>query len=470
MALHALTHARELTDVDSVNLALALGDFDVTRHQPHPPGYPLVVAAAHVFSWLGPVGAYIAVAVAFSGASVIATWALAEELFGEGSGFVAACVVAATPLFLYHGDIVSVYLPEVTFASVVVLLAARVARRREGRADLLLLPALAVAGGFRPSILPLLLPVCAVAAALGRPPPRRLVGGGLAAAVVVALWAVPMVMESQGLGAYLAASSALYREAAEGTSVLYGAPPRAVFLNARLVMGATAMCLLAGVGVLLAAGLRRPRAAERRSWAVLAAWLLPYVALYVLVHIGKPAYVLAYLPALAIAVAGLVADRQRAQRVAGVVVVAVLLAYAALPRSPLPERFAELWPTAAAVRSQDAEARAMSRIARSCPAPSCTVVSLPDLGRTFCRDPASLARWYAPRTRFARPESLDAVPADGELLWVGIDPPVPVRRHATPEPGAGSWEIWRSGPAATRAILAEGVPDDSCPGRPAGGG
>ena len=51
-ALFAITRSHWLDDWDSVNFALALDDFDVMRHRPHPPGYPLYIAAgklAHVF-------------------------------------------------------------------------------------------------------------------------------------------------------------------------------------------------------------------------------------------------------------------------------------------------------------------------------------------------------------------------------------------------------------------------------------
>jgi hypothetical protein len=44
-AIFALTRSRWLDEWDSVNFALALDDFDVARHQPHPPGYAIYVAA-----------------------------------------------------------------------------------------------------------------------------------------------------------------------------------------------------------------------------------------------------------------------------------------------------------------------------------------------------------------------------------------------------------------------------------------
>ena len=42
--------ASSLDDIDAVNFALALGDFDPARHQPHPPGYAVYVLLAKVFA------------------------------------------------------------------------------------------------------------------------------------------------------------------------------------------------------------------------------------------------------------------------------------------------------------------------------------------------------------------------------------------------------------------------------------
>jgi hypothetical protein len=53
-ALFALTRSHWLDDWDSVTFAFALDDFDVMRHRPHPPGYPLYVAAGKL--------AYLAIA------------------------------------------------------------------------------------------------------------------------------------------------------------------------------------------------------------------------------------------------------------------------------------------------------------------------------------------------------------------------------------------------------------------------
>ena len=48
-ALYYFTRSPALDEWDSVQFALGVGDFNLWRHQPHPPGYPLYVAAG----WLG---------------------------------------------------------------------------------------------------------------------------------------------------------------------------------------------------------------------------------------------------------------------------------------------------------------------------------------------------------------------------------------------------------------------------------
>src|SRR5207247_4159715 len=45
LALHLPYLPASLEDLDSINFALGLRHFDVAAHQPHPPGYPLYIAA-----------------------------------------------------------------------------------------------------------------------------------------------------------------------------------------------------------------------------------------------------------------------------------------------------------------------------------------------------------------------------------------------------------------------------------------
>src|ERR1700730_16584336 len=48
LAAHLPFLPASLEDLDSINFALGLRHFDVAHHQPHPPGYPLFIAAAKI--------------------------------------------------------------------------------------------------------------------------------------------------------------------------------------------------------------------------------------------------------------------------------------------------------------------------------------------------------------------------------------------------------------------------------------
>ncbi|MEP6593165.1 MAG: DUF2723 domain-containing protein, partial [Acidobacteriota bacterium] len=48
LALHLPYLPHTLEDIDSINFALGIRHFDVARHQPHPPGYPVFIALGKV--------------------------------------------------------------------------------------------------------------------------------------------------------------------------------------------------------------------------------------------------------------------------------------------------------------------------------------------------------------------------------------------------------------------------------------
>src|SRR5262245_64821873 len=60
---------RLLYNWDAVQFALALREYDVIKHQPHPPGYILYVVVGRIVNaWLAdPTATYVTLAVIFSG-------------------------------------------------------------------------------------------------------------------------------------------------------------------------------------------------------------------------------------------------------------------------------------------------------------------------------------------------------------------------------------------------------------------
>jgi len=100
-AIFALTRSYWLDDWDSVNFALALDSFDVPKHQPHPPGYPIYVAAGKlVHLVIADHAAALTLVSSLSGAAVAAMFfVLLRRSVDWAVALVAAAAMALSPLF-----------------------------------------------------------------------------------------------------------------------------------------------------------------------------------------------------------------------------------------------------------------------------------------------------------------------------------------------------------------------------------
>src|SRR2546426_8460007 len=94
--------ARMLYNWDAVQFALALREYDVAKHQPHPPGYILYVALGRlVNAWLDdPTAAYVFLAVLFSGLTTFVVYYLALAIYDRTTALAAATLLAREPALL----------------------------------------------------------------------------------------------------------------------------------------------------------------------------------------------------------------------------------------------------------------------------------------------------------------------------------------------------------------------------------
>jgi len=100
-ALYAVTRSRWLDDWDSVQFALGLDDFDVTRHQPHPPGYPVYIAAGKIIHFiLADHASALTLLSSLSGAAVATMFYILSRRYLRWSlAFYATIFMALMPLF-----------------------------------------------------------------------------------------------------------------------------------------------------------------------------------------------------------------------------------------------------------------------------------------------------------------------------------------------------------------------------------
>jgi hypothetical protein len=295
--------ARMLYNWDAVQFALALREYDVVKHQPHPPGYILYVGLGRIVNaWLhDPTAAYVLLAVAFSGLTTVVVYLLAREIYDRVTALAAASVLAVSPLGWFYGSVGLTYAGEALFASSVAYFAFRALDGSD--ADAWLAAAyLALAAGMRQSLLILLLPMWLVACAVGVRRMRSVLIGLAILGSLTLMWFVPMVMLTGGLGRYVDASLYLAESVVRPTSIV-GGPFDATLRMSRYLLES----VLVALGALAIAALLVPWYVRRHGWGpregLLLAWIVPPVLVYTLVHFGQAGYVLTFLPALVVLLA-----------------------------------------------------------------------------------------------------------------------------------------------------------------------
>jgi hypothetical protein len=218
---HAACLPSTFADVDGINFALGVRDFDVSRHQPHPPGYPVFIAGAKASTAvLGTIGVPdpevrgLAIWSALSGALLIPLLFLLYRTLVDDRAVAAwgAVVAVASPLLWFNGFRPLSDVPGLAIVVLVHLLLCAVVLRPPPPARAarwLVAGALAagVAMGLRSQTFVLTLPLLGVAVLMPRRGLREKDRLAAVAAVIVGtlLWVVPLLIASGGPEAYLLA-------------------------------------------------------------------------------------------------------------------------------------------------------------------------------------------------------------------------------------------------------------------------
>ncbi len=314
-----------LEDIDSVNFALGVRDFDPGQHRPHPPGYPVYIAlgkaATAVTRAAWPEGrpdrveARALAALSLAGALAL-VWLTARvsATFSPGGAertaqprltrrsALTALLVAACPLTWYLAARPMSDVPGLA-AACAALACIGLAWWRQHPADdgsrRLTAPEMAASGrmivlgallagfavGFRTQTLWLTAPllVLVLADRAGRGLAGALLGSAIAFTVGALAWGIPLLVASGGLNAYLAALGSQAGEDFAGVEMLYLNPtPRlAAFALMRTFVWPWDSVPLASVVLVVAAlGAVVLLARERRTALAVAAITLPYLAFH----------------------------------------------------------------------------------------------------------------------------------------------------------------------------------------------
>jgi len=289
----------QLYSFDSVNLALALHEFDPTRNQPQPPGYPLFVLEARLLHVLlgTPERTFAVLALLISAICLALLYQLGNRLFSPAVGLAAAGLLLVNPVFWYSG-LTSPLRPHLALISLLAAYCCWRAANGEHRYFYASSMVLGLGGGFRPELSLILLPLWAWAGWRG----ARFgvwVRGGLLLIATTALWVAILVLASGGVTPMIAAFRDYATAQTFQTSVAFGS----VSLGWRRMLGRafvwTALGALPWLWALPFAWFRRQQWPHTtRSLGFLTAWFLPGFLFHCLIHIGDPDHALTTIPAV----------------------------------------------------------------------------------------------------------------------------------------------------------------------------
>ena len=352
LLVHVAAGPGHLDDVDAINFTLGVRDFDVAKHQPHPPGYPVLIAAAKVVagaahalgglsgmlpaSWTAvPVEtAALSLLAMIAGAwLIVAMQPLARAVSGDAETALAAGILAiACPLALVTVSRPLSDAPGLAAAlGVQALLATAFAQQRGWRARdvapaelaatgrLIVLAAFAagLAIGLRTQTAWLTLPllILVIADRAGRSAAAAIVGSAVTFTAGVLCWALPLVIVSGGPAAYWKAIASQAGEDLEGVDMLltstrplwrlamnllqtfvlpWGPLPLAVVVLTLAALGIVVLLRRDRRGLVLLAGAAAPYAIFHLVWQenVTTRYALPIVppiALLAAIGLGAPA-------------------------------------------------------------------------------------------------------------------------------------------------------------------------------------
>ncbi|HEX9014498.1 MAG TPA: hypothetical protein VF960_00685 [Chloroflexota bacterium] len=309
IALRIPFASRTLFAWDSANFALALTQYNVAFHQPHPPGYPLYVGIASVLdSWLADANlSFVVISIAASGLAVAALYLLVASMYDPWTGFVAAVLLGVGVGFWGYGEVAYPYTSLAFFGVLVASLCWMMWRGHRSVAVLSGL-ILGISGGIRQDTLLFLGPLWLVSV-WGTGVIRFILSTGVLG-LTVAAWLYPAAVLSGGWAVFAEASVEQGYLVLPTSSAIYqgidGLRHNSLLLvhSLDVMFGATALVVLYGLGRFLT--FRGVVADQRLRFLLL--WFIPPVLVYAMFHIGEPGYVLSIVPVLCIVAAVTVHD------------------------------------------------------------------------------------------------------------------------------------------------------------------
>ncbi|EKD79503.1 MAG: hypothetical protein ACD_41C00053G0003 [uncultured bacterium] len=280
---------------DAAQFVLALRNYDIGMHQPHPPGYPLFVVLGKLLDlFFSENSALVIIAAVFGYVSVMMFYLFCYRLWSHrlGSSVIAIAWIL-NPLFWLYRETALTYTVDAAASITVGYLVWQTMTVRTRLYVLLSSGVLAVAGAIRPSLVVLLLPLFIFQLSFHRRNWKLvLVSFGILIVGTLA-WLLPVMWLTGGIGEYITHSRNLYSASATNSNILE--QTKLVFNTLLISLNLLSIPMVASV-VLLA--IRYTHYWQRfiTIYIFAAVWIVPALLIYSFGHFGQLGYALILIP------------------------------------------------------------------------------------------------------------------------------------------------------------------------------
>lgn len=306
-------HSQYLYSTDSALYALAFEKYDISLHQPQPPGYPLYILLGKLFNWM--VGdtnlALVLVSILFSILATWAIWRLAKKIYGDKVAWIATFLFISSPLVWFHGQVALTYIVDAFFAAWFgYYIYDVVCSKKLAYAGILPSIILALGAGFRPTLAIFLLPLWLLAL-LRQRNLKLLLTNGLVFLGVVVLWLIPEIILSGGIKSFFhALSTLLFTQSGVYSFSIFVKGINAlkshwqmIFNNLQIGLGLGGLLTIFWLFSWLVPEKIRAGKINFLNLLFWSLWIIPSLLFYLIVIFNLPGYLLIIFPAITVLVA-----------------------------------------------------------------------------------------------------------------------------------------------------------------------
>lgn len=286
---------------DAGQFALGVKYYNVRMHQPHPPGYPAFIFTGKIIDYfLNNANQSLAsINIFFALLSVIFFYYLILEFFPQKNclALVGTLLLIFNPFFWFYREIANIYCVDTFAAIFLAFIFLRV--KKNNKIIFLSSIIFGLLGGFRPTMLFLLLPLYLACFVYLKKEKKKIIISLFLLILAILIWLVPMIIFSGGIAEFLKIMQNLFLSSAKGSSVFNNSLNNkflAQIKNFILILIAAINVLIIPIALSLVKNFRKIKTIDRRKIWLFFIWLAPAVFIYLFIHFGQAGYILLILP------------------------------------------------------------------------------------------------------------------------------------------------------------------------------